>query len=131
MKKATGSLRIDLAQYREMQVFTQFSSDLDEATKNQLAQGAVLMELLKQPQGSPLSMSDQVISLLVAENGKMIHVPVKEVKEYQRQLLAFFADKHPEIAGEIDKSGRLTDVLTQSVLEAADEFAPLYEKAQA
>lgn len=131
MKKATGSLRIDLAQYREMQVFTQFSSDLDEATKNQLAQGAVLMELLKQPQGSPLSMSDQVISLLVAENGKMIHVPVKEVKEYQRQLLAFFADKHPEIAGEIDKSGRLTDALTQSVLEAADEFAPLYEKAQA
>ncbi len=131
MKKATGSLRIDLAQYREMQVFTQFSSDLDEATKNQLAQGAVLMELLKQPQGSPLSMSDQVISLLVAENGKMIHVPVKEVKEYQRRLLAFFADKHPEIAGEIDKSGRLTDVLTQSVLEAADEFAPLYEKAQA
>ena len=131
MKKATGSLRIDLAQYREMQVFTQFSSDLDEATKNQLAQGAVLMELLKQPQGSPLSMSDQVISLLVAENGKMIHVPVKEVKEYQRQLLDFFADKHPEIAGEIDKSGRLTDVLTQSVLEAADEFAPLYEKAQA
>ena len=131
MKKATGSLRIDLAQYREMQVFTQFSSDLDEATKNQLAQGAVLMELLKQPQGSPLSMSDQVISLLVAENGKMIHVPVKEVKEYQRQLLAFFADKHPEIAGEIDKSGRLTAALTQSVLEAADEFAPLYEKAQA
>ena len=131
MKKAAGSLRIDLAQYREMQVFTQFSSDLDEATKNQLAQGAVLMELLKQPLEAPMSVSDQVISLLVAENKKMIHVPVKEVKDYQRDLLAFYADQHPEIAGEINKSGRLSEALIESVLTAADEFASIQEKARA
>ena len=66
MKKAAGSLRIDLAQYREMAVFTQFSSDLDESTKTQLTQGAILMELLKQPLGRPLSLGEQVVTLVLA-----------------------------------------------------------------
>ena len=87
MKKASGSIRIDLAQYREMEVFTQFSSDLDAATKAQLQYGAGLMELLKQPLGHPLSMAQQVITLCVATHKGMMDIPVKRIKEYQMQML--------------------------------------------
>lgn len=87
MKKAAGSVRIDLAQYREMQVFTQFSSDLDDSTKAQLEYGACLMELLKQPLCSPLSMPEQVITLCAATHKKMIGIPLKGLKEYQKELL--------------------------------------------
>ena len=89
MKKAAGSVRIDLAQYREMQVFTQFSSDLDDSTKAQLEYGACLMELLKQPLCSPLSMPEQVITLCAATHKKMIGIPLKGLKEYQKELLEY------------------------------------------
>ena len=122
MKKAAGSLRIDLAQYREMEVFTQFSSDLDEATQQQLAQGRVLMELLKQPLGHPLSMADQVITLVVAESRKMIDLPVKEVKEYQSEMLDYFHTSYPNIVSELTTSGRLEDSTAKEILKAADAF---------
>ncbi len=77
MKKASGSIRIDLAQYREMEVFTQFSSDLDETTKEQLAYGKRLMELLRQPLGRPLSMQEQVITLCAATHHVMLDVAVR------------------------------------------------------
>ena len=80
MKKAAGSIRIDLAQYREMEVFTQFSSDLDAATKEQLQYGSCLMELLKQPLGQPLSMAEQVITLVAATGKTLMNVPVPELK---------------------------------------------------
>ena len=122
MKKAAGSLRIDLAQYREMEVFTQFSSDLDEATQQQLAQGRVLMELLKQPLEHPLSMADQVITLVVAESRKMIDLPVKEVKEYQSEMLDYFHTSYPNIVSELTTSGRLEDSTAKEILKAADAF---------
>jgi len=84
MKKASGSVRIDLAQYREMEVFTQFSSDLDEATTAQLKYGSCLMELLKQPLCSPLSLHQQVITLCVATHKLMVDVEKKEIKKYQK-----------------------------------------------
>ena len=87
MKKASGSVRIDLAQYREMEVFTQFSSDLDEATTAQLKYGSCLMELLKQPLCSPLSLHQQVITLCVATHKLMVDVEKKEIKKYQKDLL--------------------------------------------
>ena len=90
MKKASGSMRIDLAQYREMEVFTQFSSDLDEATKAQLDYGKSIMELLKQPLGRPLSSSEQVITLWVATHKVMTGIPVKEIKAFQMDMLAYF-----------------------------------------
>ena len=97
MKKAAGSVRIDLAQYREMQVFTQFSSDLDDSTKAQLEYGACLMELLKQPLCSPLSMPEQVITLCAATHKKMIGIPLKGLKEYQKELLEYIGNLYPEI----------------------------------
>ena len=127
MKKASGSLRIDLAQYRDMQVFTQFSSDLDEATTNQLRQGAALMELLKQPLEHPMSMADEVITLVAGEGKKFMNLPAKEVKDYQGKLLAFFAEKHPEVANELAKTGRLEDPVKDEILKDCDEFDKSYQ----
>ena len=122
MKKASGSVRIDLAQYREMEVFTQFSSDLDEATKAQLAYGGCLMELLKQPLCNPLALHEQVITLWTATHKKMVHVDKKNVKQYQKDLLAYFDNVYPEIGKEIEETKVLSDELGEKVLQGADEF---------
>ena len=122
MKKASGSVRIDLAQYREMEVFTQFSSDLDEATTAQLKYGSCLMELLKQPLCSPLSLHQQVITLCVATNKLMVDVDIKNVKKYQRELLEYFDNVYPEIGKEIESKKVLTDELVEKIKKAAEEF---------
>ena len=122
MKKAAGSLRVDLAQYREMEVFTQFSSDLDEETKNQLAYGKGLMELLKQPLGHPLSLHAQVISLVAATHRKMVDVPVEQIKQFQMDFLDYIDETHPEIGQEIEDKRVLTDELVSAVLDAVDAF---------
>lgn len=122
MKKAAGSIRIDLAQYREMEVFTQFSSDLDPETKEQLAFGKGLMEMLKQPLCHPLSLHEQVISLVAAENKLMIDVEVSKIKEFQKNLLDYFETSHPEIGEEIEKNGVLTDELIEKILSFAKEY---------
>ena len=122
MKKASGSVRIDLAQYREMEVFTQFSSDLDDATKAQLAYGGCLMELLKQPLCNPLALHEQVITLWTATHKKLVHVDKKNVKEYQKNLLAYFDNVYPEIGKEIEETKVLSDELGEKILQVADEF---------
>lgn len=122
MKKAAGSLRIDLAQCREMEVFTQFSSDLDAATREQILYGRGLTELLKQPLYHPLSLRDQVISLVTAGGRMLLDVEIPKIKEFQREMLAFFEESHPEIGKEIEKSKALSDELKQKILEAVAEF---------
>lgn len=122
MKKASGSMRIALAQYREMQVFTQFSSDLDETTKAQLDYGKCLMELLKQPLCRPLASHEQVITLWVATHKLLTDIPVKELKAFQMDMLEYFDQKHPEIKEEILKTKVLSDELGEKILEAAKEF---------
>ena len=122
MKKASGSIRIDLAQYREMEVFTQFSSDLDDATKEQLAYGKRLMELLKQPLGRPLAMHEQVITLCTATHRVMLSVEISQIKEFQMQLLAWFDEKHPEIGKELEETKVLSDELSGRIVELAKQF---------
>ena len=122
MKKAAGSLRIDLAQYREMEVFTQFSSDLDDATKEQLEYGSGLMELLKQPLGKPMSLADKVITLCAARHKVMIGIPTAKVKGFQMDMLSYFASAHPEIAREIEETKDLSKELSQKIVEIAEEF---------
>ena len=122
MKKASGSVRIDLAQYREMEVFTQFSSDLDEATTAQLKYGSCLMELLKQPLCSPLSLHQQVITLCVATHKLMVDVEKKEIKKYQKDLLEYFDNVYPEIGKEIETTKQLSDELVEKIIKAAEEF---------
>ena len=122
MKKAAGSLRIDLAQYREMAVFTQFSSDLDESTKTQLTQGAILMELLKQPLGKPLSLGQQVVTLVLALHKEFLDVDKKEVKSLQNRILQYFEEKEPEILRNIEISGMLADDLVEQIISVYHDF---------
>ena len=122
MKKAAGSLRIDLAQYREMAVFTQFSSDLDESTKTQLKQGAILMELLKQPLGRPLSLGEQVVTLVLALHKEFLDVDKKEVKSLQNRVLQYFEEKEPDILRNIEISGMLADDLVEQIISVYHDF---------
>lgn len=122
MKKAAGSLRVDLAQFREMEVFTQFSSDLDAETKAGLDYGKGLMELLKQPLGNPMSLAQQVITLVAAIGKKFVGVPIEALKSYQNRLLDYFASSHADIVNEIEDGKVLTDELKSSILNAVDDF---------
>ena len=126
MKKASGSIRIDLAQYREMEVFTQFSSDLDQVTKNQLTYGKGLMELLKQPLCRPLSLHEQVITLVVATKKVMMLVENEQIKDFQMQMLDYFEAHHPEIIREIENQKTLSEDLTQRIVDAATQFRNFY-----
>jgi len=122
MKKAAGSIRIDLAQYREMEVFTQFSSDLDDITKEQLAYGSSLMELLKQPLCNPLPMHDQVITLCAATNKLFLDIDKKKIKQFQTDMLLFFKEEYMDIIKEIESSKQLSDELSTRIVVAAKEF---------
>ena len=122
MKKAAGTIRIDLAQYREMEVFTQFSSDLDDTTKEQLQHGKGLMELLKQPLCNPMSLAEQVITLVAATNRIFLDVDVKKTKEVQLGMLDFFKAEHEDIVDEINEKKVLDDALTERIVEAAKEY---------
>lgn len=126
MKKAAGSIRIDLAQFREMEVFTQFASDLDNATKEQLQHGHILMELLKQPLCNPLSLKEQVITLVTANGKVMLDIPVSSVKDFQIKMLAYMEQQHPEIGRQIETVKSLDEELTNQIIEAAKEFKAQY-----
>ena len=122
MKKAAGSVRIDLAQYREMEVFTQFSSDLDAVTMQQLQYGKGLMELLKQPLEHPMSLHEQVITLCSDTNKLFLDIPVSGLKDFQAKLLAYMDEKHPEIGNEIEQMKSLSDDLVQRIISAVKEY---------
>jgi F-type H+-transporting ATPase subunit alpha len=122
MKKAVGSLRIDLAQYREMAVFTQFSSDLDPATKSMLAHGEVLMELLKQPLEHPLSLSEQVISLVAANNKLMDGIEKKDVRAFQRGLLDFMEKNHVNTVKSIEQRQILDENLVEKIIAYIKDY---------
>ena len=122
MKKAAGSIRIDLAQYREMEVFTQFSSDLDAVTKEQLQYGKGLMELLKQPLCEPMSLHEQVITLCAANQRLLLDVPLKEMKKFQRSMLGWIDEHYPRIGDTIDRMQVLDESLTEEIVRAEKEY---------
>ena len=128
MKKAAGSLRIDLAQFREMEVFTQFSSDLDAETQAGLDYGKGLMELLKQPLGRPLSLSDMVITLVAANERLLIDIPVNEIKKFQMQLLDYVNENHYDLPHSIRKYKELDDDIKEQIVEVVNEFKTIYGK---
>ena len=122
MKKASGSIRIDLAQYREMEVFTQFASDLDDATKAQLAHGKALMELLKQPLCHPLSLHEQVMTLIMANHGVFDTIETKEVKKYQGDILSYMDLSYPEIGQKIEENRAIDEELVNKIMDAVKEY---------
>ncbi len=122
MKSVAGSLRVDLAQYREMEVFTQFSSDLDDATKELLAHGQSLIELLKQPLYHPMPLYKQVILLCAANEKLFLDIPKKEILRFREDLIEYFETAHKEIIEEINDKKVMTDDLHERILAAAKEF---------
>ena len=122
MKKASGSIRIDLAQYREVEVFTQFSSDLDPATKEQLEYGSGLMELLKQPLYHPMSLHEKVITLCAATHKIFLGIDKKEIRQFRLDLMTWFDTKYPNIGEEIEEKKVLSDELIDQIVLIAEEF---------
>ncbi|MPM78282.1 ATP synthase subunit alpha [bioreactor metagenome] len=122
MKAVCGSLRIDLSQYKEMEAFSQFSSDLDEATKAQLAYGKSLFELLKQPLYNPMPEHKQVILLAAASNKLMVDVDAKDMQAFKTELTEYIEGKYPDMVKSIDDTGKISDDDIAKILEAAKEF---------
>ena len=122
MKKVSGTLRMDLAQYREMEVFTQFSSDLDKTTKEMLDFGDRLMELLKQPLYRPLPLHEQVILLCIANHKLMLDVPIADVKQFRRDVMSYFEANCADIIDEINEKKVLTPELEDKIVNAAKDF---------
>ena len=121
MKKAAGSIRIDLAQYREMEVFTQFSSDLDELTKEQLKYGAGLMQLLRQKNQVSLTQWEQVVTLICAQEHMFQEIPLKRIKDVQRGLLDYFEREQNAVCLKIEHS-RYSDEIRRDVIQAAKTY---------
>ncbi|TFF64431.1 F0F1 ATP synthase subunit alpha [Helcococcus ovis] len=122
VKKAASTLRLELAQYREMEIFTQFSSDLDETTKKQLKFGKGLMQLLKQDQYSPLNQSEQVITLVVSLSQVLIGVEEKNIKNTMNEIINYINTKNPNIYLEIESTGQLLDYTKDEIISLAKEY---------
>ena len=126
MKKVSSSLKLELAQYNEMLSFAQFGSDLDAATKRIIDHGARITELLKQPQYQPMKVEDQVLSLFASKNNFIDKVEIEDMHDFEKSMLRYFAETHPEIVKEIRDKGDISDELNEKIREAMqkalDEF---------
>ncbi len=122
MKQVAGTLRLDLAQYREMAAFAQFGSELDKATQAQLARGARMVELLKQDQYKPMVVADQVLSIFAGVNGLIDNVPVNKIREFEQDLLAFIKEKYPNVRKEVVANKKIDDEFGGQLKQIITEF---------
>ncbi|MBU2549079.1 MAG: F0F1 ATP synthase subunit alpha [Proteobacteria bacterium] len=129
MKQVAGSLRLDLAQYRELEAFAQFGSDLDKSTQAQLNRGERLVELLKQPQYQPMPMEKMIMSLYSGTRGFLDKYPVSEVLSYERQMFEFVESKYPDILSEIKEKKVISDELDGKITKALNEFGSVFQPA--
>ncbi|MGC8719185.1 MAG: F0F1 ATP synthase subunit alpha [Thermodesulforhabdaceae bacterium] len=127
MKQVAGRLRLELAQYRELEAFAKFGSDLDKATLAQINRGMRLVELLKQPQYQPMPVEKQIVSLYAGTRGFLDPIPVDKVTEYEKQMHEFMESKHPEILREIKEKKELTPELDEKIKKALEEFAEIFQ----
>ncbi len=127
MKQVAGSLKLELAQYAELQAFAQFGSDLDASTKATLDHGIRLRELLKQGQYSPLSVTQQVLSLFAAQQGFLKTVEVANIKEYERKMHAFMEESHAELVNELEEKQVISDTLKASLTQALTAFQKVFD----
>ncbi len=126
MKQVAGTLKLDLAQYRELAAFAQFGSDLDKATQAQLERGIRLAEILKQPQFAPMSLAQEVVILFAGTRGFLDKYPVDKLRSYESQLLAFVEGKYPEIMKEIDNKKVISPELDKQLRATLTEFDSVY-----
>ena len=122
MKQVAGTMRLDLAQYRELAAFAQFGSDLDKATKAQLDRGARMVETLKQAQYSPLSVAEQVLVIFTAVRGHLTDIPVDKVVTFHTDFIKFMRASHPNIAAAITEKKQLDDAIEAEITQAIGEF---------
>jgi F-type H+-transporting ATPase subunit alpha len=127
MRQVAGRLRLDLAQYRELEAFAQFGSDLDATTQKQLARGARLVEILKQPQYAPMPLEDQVMIIYAATNGYLDDVPVARVRAFEHEFLDYLRSRRPEVGDAIRSSGRLEEGTIEQLVGAIKDFKQTFE----
>jgi F-type H+-transporting ATPase subunit alpha len=130
MRQVAGTLRIDLAQFRELEAFAQFGSDLDKATQNQLNRGHRLVEILKQPQYQPLAVEKQVLILFAGANGYLDGIQESDVAEYERQLYEFFEVRHAAVIQTLNEQKKMDEELTATITNAVGEFTTQFVEAR-
>jgi len=130
VKSVSGGLKLALAQFRELASFAQFSSDLDDETKQRIERGQRLVELLKQKQYEPLSIAEQTVSLMAANEGAFDTVPVEKIKDAQAELISYMEDKHGAVVKTLNKGDKPSDDIKKTILEAAEKVAKGYAAAK-
>jgi F-type H+-transporting ATPase subunit alpha len=130
MRQVAGSLRLDLAQYRELAAFAQFGSDLDKATLNQLNRGRRLVEVLKQPQYQPVPVEKQVIIIYSATNGYLDAVPVEQVRAFETELYQFLDTRKPQLLASLAEKKQIDDAIKGELNGALKEFADAFLAAR-
>ena len=130
MRAVSGTLRIDLAQYQELESFAQFGSELDKESQQQLARGARMKELLKQPQYTPMLVQEQTLSLFAGTNGYVDDIPVAKVLDFERDLIEYARAKAPQMLEEIKTAAAMSDELKKKLKNFLDEFKPMFENKE-
>jgi len=130
MRSVAGTLRLDLAQYRELAAFAQFGSDLDKSTQAQLNRGRRLVEILKQPQYQPLAVEKQVIIIYAANNGFLDSVEVERVRDYERDLFAFLDSRRAQLLSSLADKKQIDDAIKPDLTQALTEFGKTFGAAQ-
>jgi F-type H+/Na+-transporting ATPase subunit alpha len=131
MKKVAGSLRLDLAAFRDLEAFAQLGTELDAATQRQLDRGQRMVELLKQPQYQPYNVNEEVLSIFAGTRGHLDDVPVRDVARFEAALLKYFRDQHPDIVDELDRTKDLSNDLAEKITKAIRDFKSQYNKTAA
>ena len=131
MKKVAARLRLDLAAYYELLDFARLGTELDAASQRRLERGKRMVEVLKQPQFAPLSVGEEVVSILAGSAGLLDDIPVEAVTDFVTQMLRWLNDRHPELVTEITKSGKLDDALAARITERMGEYRKIYQETQA
>jgi len=127
MKKVAAKLRIDLAAYYELQDFARLGTELDRASQRRLERGNRMVELLKQPQFAPMSVGEQVVTILAGSSGLLDDVAVEEISGFATDMLRWMNERHPDLVGEIDKTGKLSDELSGKITESIKEYKGVYK----
>ncbi len=122
MKQVAGTLRLELAQFRELEAFVQFASELDKATQQQINRGLRLVELLKQEPYNPIPVEKQIVLIYAGTHGYLDDIPVEAVRKFEKELYAFLDNERPDILKEISEKKKLDDELEKKIKEALDTF---------
>jgi F-type H+-transporting ATPase subunit alpha len=130
MKKVAGTVKLELAQYRELAAFAQFGSELDKDTQERLAQGERIMEILKQPQYSPMKVEHQVMIIYAVTNKYLSDIPLQNIKKFEAEFLNFMDNNHAEVGNGIKNEGKLSEELENKLKSAIEEFKGIFKMEQ-